>query len=170
MKKWINQISICLVCCLSACAHGEEIWLRRLDQKESDIGLVIRMDLVVYRPVAGPPSYVSDAALAKSLHAERAINGKTVVFDEYLKALAIARAPLLRSRAYLRDFFIVPIAVGGLDSIYRLADVVVQFHKKYVVFLMRDIIAGEAAPQSSTDLDIYDADDPEVKAALRILK
>jgi len=143
---------------------------RRLDSKGVTVAPRVRMKLVVYRPLPGSSSTVDDATLAQSRNAERAINGNVVVFDDYLKTLASIRSSLLKSANYRKEFFLVPITVGGLDSSYRVADVVVQLRKKYLVFFMRNILKTDGAPLFSTDLDIYDADEPEVTAVLKSLK
>ncbi|MBV6321708.1 hypothetical protein [Duganella violaceipulchra] len=143
---------------------------RRLDSKGVTIAPIVRMKLVVYRALPGSSSTVDDVTLAKSRNAERAINGNIIVFDEYLKTLASIRSSLLKSTNYRKEFLLVPITVGGLDSSYRVADVVVQLRKKYLIFFMRNILKTDETLLFSTDLDIYDADEPEVTAVLKSIK
>lgn len=143
---------------------------RRLDSKDVTVAPTVRMKLIVYRSLPGSSLTVDDATLAKSRNAERAINGNIIVFDDYLKTLASIRSSLLKSANYRKEFLLVPITVGGLDSFYRVADVVVKLRKKYLVFFMRNIFKSDETPMFSTDLDIYDADEPEVAAVLKSLK
>ncbi|WP_157201521.1 hypothetical protein [Massilia sp. Root418] len=141
---------------------------RRLDQGKALAGPLVTLKLVAYRPLAGAANAPADsAALAMSREVERAAGGNLVVYKQYLDAMNGATAALLSARGYMKDFFVLPVAVGGLDAPYRVADVVVQFGKKYVIFVMRDIAGAAAAPLYPSDVDIYNADEPAVLATVR---
>lgn len=124
----------------------------------------VQLNLVVYRPLPAVNNNIDGAALAMSRNTERAFSGKMVAFDEYLSALGSARAPLLKSSNYLKEYFIVPVVVGSLDVPYRLSDVVVQLRKTYLIFVMRDLSSTGELTLFPADLDIYDVDDADAIA------
>ncbi|KQV51396.1 hypothetical protein ASE26_16760 [Duganella sp. Root198D2] len=139
---------------------------QRFDHGKAVAGKTIPLKLVTYRPAEGKAALSDSQALSLSRDVERKASGSLVVFDQYQNALANARAPLLKAPDYLKEFFVVPVAVGGLDNPYRLADVVVQLRKKYIIFVMREIDGSKPTTMFQNELDIYDADDAEVIAAL----
>jgi len=140
---------------------------RRLNQRNPVAGSTVPFKLVVYRPLPGTAFNAGNAALAASRNLERAASGTMVDFRQYQDALAETRLPLITAKNYLREFFIVPVAVGSLDAPYRVADVTVQLRKKYIIFVMRDIPTAKEITLFPNDLDIYEADEPEVIAALK---
>lgn len=111
---------------------------RLLKERDLPLESAIQINLVTYRPLSASNTSADSAALAMSREIEHAVSGRTVAFDEYLNALNKARMPLLKSSDYLKRFFIVPVTVGSLDTAYRVADAVVQLHKTYLIFVIRD--------------------------------
>ena len=97
---------------------------------------------------------------------EKDSGGKLMEKKTYDEAMLEVRDKLLQSDKYLRDFVLVPIRVGGLDTPYRVTNVPVNFGSSYVLFLFKQRPSGsDAMAVFPWELDIYRSE----KSVLQIL-
>lgn len=148
--------------------------VRRIDQGKAVARPVIHLKVPVYQPGRAPGAGTSLAPAADAYSLSRAVereaSGKMIVYGQYLNNLRAAREPLLNAKGYLQDFVVVPVSVGGLDAPYRVADVPVQFSRSYIVFFMKDVSADTVVTLFPSNLDLYDANDPDVAAVIDTIR
>lgn len=89
-------------------------------------------------------------------HLERKLEEGQIDKSKYVDELKNMRIQILHSPDYSSDkIVIVSIKRGGLDYKYRLVDVPIEFGKKYVLFVCKDISEQGATPLFSWELDLY---------------
>lgn len=132
---------------------------------------VLRLKLPIYIPFdiskCGSRIVEDSPLMSISRDLEMEMISKFLEPENYLDRLSKAREPLLAAANYMDDFVIVRVNTGALDARYRTADVVVQFNKKYVFFVMRSIIDDNIVSLFPNGLDIYNSNDPVVSGLLR---
>lgn len=132
---------------------------------------IVNLKLAIYLPL---PSF-AQSLTAEKQHAmlqvprsnERSASGKLVAYGEYLDAMRAVREPILKLKEYQRDFVVLPIRAGALDAPYRAVDEVVEFSKSYLVFIFKKFHADQMVTIFPSDIDIYNADDPDVVDIVR---
>ncbi len=103
---------------------------------------------------------------------ERQLEGGLIEKSKYIDDLKNMRMQILHSPDYSRDkIIIVSIKRGGLDYRYRLADVPIEFGKKYILFVCKDINEHGATDLFPWDLDLYPDDKLHViENVMKIIK
>jgi hypothetical protein len=134
---------------------------RQLDRNKL-ISSPLQLNINAYRPIVATTRPPVSGPFVMSRQVERDSGGKKIVYQEYLNALKQARLPLLTAQNYLQEFVLVPIRVGGLDVPDRETDVVVEFTKKYTIFIFNEIDKSKEIKLFKNNWDIYSSDEPEL--------